>query len=68
MPCPFQKVVIWLEKLVLGLRPLTWRGSQEKMLRLAGGESWSSKNNWMGHPPMRIMGRFFIWEILNMPA
>lgn len=22
----------------------------------------------MGHPPMRIMGRFFIWEILNMPG
>ena len=21
-----------------------------------------------GHPPMRIMGRFFIWEILNMPG
>lgn len=22
----------------------------------------------MDHPPMRIMGRFFIWEILNMPG
>lgn len=22
----------------------------------------------LGHPPMRIMGRFFIWEILNMPG
>lgn len=22
----------------------------------------------MGHPPMRIMGRFFIWAILNMPG
>lgn len=28
------------------------------------------KGEWLrtaGHPPMRIMGRFFIWEILNMP-
>lgn len=22
----------------------------------------------IGHPPMRIMGRFFIWAILNMPG
>lgn len=22
----------------------------------------------LSHPPMRIMGRFFIWEILNMPG
>lgn len=22
----------------------------------------------LGHPPMRIMGRFFIWEMLNMPG
>lgn len=22
----------------------------------------------MGHPPMRIMGLFFIWEMLNMPG
>lgn len=35
---------------------------------MTGGESWGIKNNLLGHPPMRIMGRFFIWEILNMPA
>lgn len=44
------------------------------------GASWRAPPPWkppmtrvsgyvlLGHPPMRIMGRFFIWEILNMPG
>lgn len=61
---PFCKVTIWLEKLCI----CPQRGFQEEMLGVAGGESWSIQEHVMGHPPMRIMGRFFIWEILNMPA
>lgn len=31
----------------------------------------NDKGEWLrtdSHPPMRIMGRFFIWAILNMPG
>lgn len=36
----------------------------ERVNHVSGGDEYVQP----GHPPMRIIGLFFIWEMLNIPA